>query len=104
MVALLFGMPALYYFVLPTLLRAASHKPEAPCIRNLEMIDGAKQHWAIEHKKSINDVPTVEDLEPYVVGGLYHTMPKCPEGGRYIFGRVGELPRCSIGGERHTLN
>ena len=67
------------------------------CVSNLRQIDGAKEQWALENHKSTNDVPTMEDLQPWLGRPLV-----CPRGGTYIPGRIDEPPRCSIGGS-HTL-
>jgi hypothetical protein len=64
------------------------------------LIDAAKQTWASKENKTTNDVPTWDDLKPYLrIQGL----PKCPDGGIYTIGRLDEMPRCSIGGPRHSL-
>jgi hypothetical protein len=81
----------------------AMDKSQSPvfgsCINALRMIDGAKIEWAIEHNAGTNIVPTLNDLRPYIrlvgdrddLGWL-----KCPEGGTYTIGRIGEFPQCSI--------
>jgi hypothetical protein len=60
---------------------------------NLRQIDGAKQQWAYEHHATTNDTPAWEDLKPYFARGQ---PPRCPHRGSYSFGRVGELPTCSV--------
>jgi hypothetical protein len=67
------------------------------CVNNLRQLDGAKQVWALTHHKSTNDVPIMEDLQPWLKRKLV-----CPKGGTYTPGRVYDPPRCSIGGS-HTL-
>jgi hypothetical protein len=74
------------------------HSPTAGCINNLRQIDGAKQQWALEKQKGTNDVPSVNDISPFM---LHEEMPKCPVGGVYTLGPVRENPRCSITG--HVL-
>ena len=86
--------------VLPALLpRRTSSRPPAMtiCVANLRQIDGAKEEWAHKNHKSTNDVPTMEDLQPWLKRPFV-----CPRGGTYIPGRIDEPPRCSIGGS-HTL-
>lgn len=68
------------------------------CIGNLRLIYAAKQAWALDKNKTDNDVPTEQDLLPYLKGGLF---PVCPSGGVYTIGAVGVLPTCSIPG--HVL-
>ena len=67
------------------------------CINNLRQIDAAKQQWALENNKTANDVPTEEDLLPY----LRNDFPVCPSGGTYTIGAVGVPPTCSYPG--HVL-
>jgi len=68
------------------------------CINNLRQIDGAKQQWALEKSKADADVPTTQNLLPYLKDGIF---PACPEGGTYSINAVGEPPTCSIPG--HVL-
>lgn len=67
------------------------------CINYLRQMDGAKQQWALENRKTVNDVPTEKDITPYLRGGI----PKCPGGGSYTLGAAGVAPTCSIAG--HAL-
>ena len=62
------------------------------CINNLRQLHAAKQMWAEEHHMTTNDTPTWDDLRVY----LKISPWKCPNGGTYTIGRVGELPTCSI--------
>jgi chromosome segregation ATPase len=68
------------------------------CINNLRQLDAAKQQWALEKIKAATDVPTAQDLLPYLKDGVF---PVCPDGGNYAINAVGELPACSISG--HVL-
>jgi hypothetical protein len=70
------------------------------CINNLRQLDAAKNQWALENNKHNGDICTEEDLKPYIrlVNGQ---LPKCPAGGIYIIGPVGETPKCSVPG--HAL-
>jgi len=68
------------------------------CINNLKTIDAAKQMWALEKNKDAADIPTVDDLTPYLKGNV---MPVCPAGGAYTIGAMNESPTCSIAG--HAL-
>jgi hypothetical protein len=65
------------------------------CIKHLRVIDAAKQQWALENKKSPTDVPTADDLAPY--------LPKdapisCPAGGTYSINAVNQPPTCTVPG------
>jgi hypothetical protein len=71
------------------------------CINNLRQIDGAKNEWALEKGKQKGDVVTEADIKPYIKLDASGNLPKCPAGGTYTIGKVGELPTCSIAG--HAL-
>lgn len=68
------------------------------CINQLRQLDGAKQQWALENKKTATDTPTANDIAPYVGGGA---IPKCPAGGTYTINSVAAAPTCIIRG--HAL-
>ena len=84
--------------------RARSEGDSGNCRSHLTCIDGVKQQWALEHKKTANDVPTWDDLRPYLPWGrVEHEIPVCPQGGKYIIGGLDERPKCSIGGSGHSI-
>ena len=68
------------------------------CINNLRQIYAAKAQWALEKQKGPTDVPTVQDLLPYLKDGVF---PTCPDGGTYSLNAAGDPPTCSIPG--HVL-
>jgi hypothetical protein len=72
--------------------------PRSACIANLKQIHGAKDQWALEHKRLPTDTPADTDLfgrDRYIF-----VKPVCREGGTYTLGAVAEKPACSIAG--HT--
>lgn len=71
--------------------------PANRCINILRQIVAAKNEWALENGKTNGTVVTEEDLKPYIKLNAKREFPKCPSGGKYILGRIGELPTCSIG-------
>lgn len=79
------------------------------CIFYLECIEGAKSMWASEYHHGSNETPKWDDLRPFlenVVWGITgasngENLPKCPAGGTYTIGRVGDWAQCSIPG--HAL-
>jgi hypothetical protein len=81
--------------------------PANACINNLREIEGAKHEWTLEHNAKSNDLVTLDDIRPYLVpygqpNGYIKldakgNLPKCPSGGVYTIGKVGESPTCSIG-------
>ncbi len=66
------------------------------CINNLRQIDGAKQQWALENRKSATAIPAATDIAPYL-----KNLPTCPAGGVYTMNAVEIPPTCSIQG--HAL-
>ncbi|HTL54219.1 MAG TPA: hypothetical protein VL361_01015 [Candidatus Limnocylindrales bacterium] len=77
----------------PPLVPRRKSSEVSTCVNNLRQLDGAKQVWALEHHKTTNYCPSLNDLNGYVRRPLI-----CPRGGTYSLGRVDELPKCSIGG------
>lgn len=71
------------------------------CINNLRLIDAAKQQWALEFHKQGTDVPTWDDLRPYLGHGANVELPTCSDGGVYTIGTVNEKPTCNTPG--HVL-
>jgi Mg-chelatase subunit ChlD len=72
---------------LPNFVKARATSQANATINNLRQIDGAKQEWALENKKSPDDVPTPDDLKPYLLGGK---LPPPVMGEKYIIGRVAD--------------
>jgi len=89
--------------VVPNFIKARATRAKNPCLANLKQIDGAVQQWALENKKTATDTYSLSDstLLAYLKGSV---LPICPGGGRYLPGRfISSDPRCSIGGQGHTL-
>ncbi|MGA2853715.1 MAG: DUF3352 domain-containing protein [Verrucomicrobiota bacterium] len=82
---------------IPNFVKARATSQQNACINNLRQIDGAKQEWALEKGKKATDVPTKQDLLPYL-----RSWPVCLQGGTYIIGPMDEKPTCSIPG--HELH
>ena len=82
---------------------ARSESASNACVNNLRLIASAKDQWALEQHKTTNDEPTWKELLPYVGYGPKNLLPRCPSGGIYTIGRIGEPPKCSIGGRNHSL-
>ena len=86
---------------LPNFIRARASSSSNACVNNLRVIAAAKDQWALENNKTTNDTPTWDDLRPYF-GRATNQPPKCPDGGIYTLGKVGQNPTCSLGGS-HSL-
>ena len=84
---------------IPNFVRARNTAQKNSCINNLRQIEGAKQRWALEEKKSDTDTP------PDSVVGLYikNGFPTCPSGGTYKTGMVNEDPKCNASAGNHIL-
>ena len=79
---------------IPNLVTARKKAARQACISTLKAIEGAKANWALEMKKSDNDVPTDADLfgpDKYI-----EKVPLCPGGGTYSLNAVRDKPTCSI--------
>ncbi len=84
--------------------RYAVRSPVAPsnaCIANLKQIAGAIEQWALEHHRNPEEVVAITDISgsesPYLKRLINRDL-KCPAGGIYKLGRVGELPTCTLPG------
>jgi len=94
-VFLLFGF--VIVIVIPNFVRATHETAANACINNLRQIESAKEQWALENGKTNGTIVTENDIKPYIKLDSNGNLPKCPAGGTYIIGRVGENPKCSIG-------
>ena len=84
-------------------INARSETAANGCVIHLREIAALKEQWGLDHQKTTNDVPTWDDLRPYMRPANADWIPHCPSGGVYTIGRLGEPPTCSIGGRDHTL-
>jgi len=91
---------------IPNFVRDPWTSPANACINNMRQIDAAKNEWALEHNAKSNDVVTINDIRPYIERERNNAfikldakgnLPKCPSGGIYTIGKVGESPTCSLG-------
>jgi hypothetical protein len=89
---------------IPGIVPARSAAQRAVCVINLKMIAAAKTEWARQLNKTVGDVPTETELNPYANTNLNWTHPlTCPRGGTYTIGEVGENPTCSFSKKGHKL-
>ncbi|HEX4645606.1 MAG TPA: DUF4190 domain-containing protein [Verrucomicrobiae bacterium] len=88
----LFMIPMFLAIAIPNFMKAREVAMRNACINNLREIDAAKQKWAVEKQKQTTDIPTENDLAPY----LPHGMPKCPAQGDYKINAVGVSPTCTV--------
>jgi hypothetical protein len=81
----------------PNFIKAKQTAQKNACINNLHQIDGAKQQWALDNKKTATDTPTREDLVPYLANKQF---PICPAGGTYTINPLSDSPECSQRGHQ----
>jgi hypothetical protein len=93
------------WIVIPNFIKARSTSSVAACINNLRQIDGATSEWAVETGKTNGTVASENDIKSYLKLNSKGDFPKCPDGGIYTIGKVGENPTCSLGKTTpgHTL-
>jgi len=77
---------------IPNFVRARNTAQQNACINNLRQIDGGKQQWALENKKSDTDSPTSDMIKDYIKNNRF---PSCPAGGTYTVAEVSTDPSCS---------
>src|SRR5205085_826790 len=87
--------------ITPNVLPNRTTNSQYICMNNLRLIDGAKQQWALANEKT-NGAVAWNDILPYLGKEPKVQIPRCPKGGTYILGNIGEPPKCSIGGN-HSL-
>src|SRR5665213_3176161 len=82
---------------IPNFIRARSTRAAYPCINNLRQLDAAKNQWMLDRGKTTNDMPTWDDIRPYLPERGSNKIPACPDGGVYTLGRMRQPPTCSLG-------
>jgi competence protein ComGC len=93
----IFVIPVLAAIAVPNFVKARTEAQMHACVANLLQIDGAKQMWALDHKKVETDKPTAQDLAPYLKIKMI-----CPAGGTYTINSLAEKPTCSVPGHELT--
>lgn len=77
---------------IPNFVKARGTAQKNACIQNLRQIDGAKEQWALEAKKSAGSAVDETAINSYLKNGA----PSCPGGGTYTYSAIGTDPSCSI--------
>jgi prepilin-type N-terminal cleavage/methylation domain-containing protein len=84
---------------IPNFVKARERAQTNACINNLRQIDGAKEQWALEQRKTTGDAIDQGQVNAYLKG---NATPVCPANGSYgDYGAVGTSPACTIAG--HVL-
>jgi prepilin-type N-terminal cleavage/methylation domain-containing protein len=86
---------------IPNFVKARTTAQKNACINNLRQIDGAKEQWALENKKTQTDSPDMAAL----VGATSYikVTPTCPGNGSYTPNIMSSKPTCSATAGDHTL-
>ena len=71
---------------IPNFTRARESAPANSILNNLRILEGAKDQWALENKKSPTDMVNLGDLKDYLKGGTVRPVL----GENYIVGRVSD--------------
>jgi prepilin-type N-terminal cleavage/methylation domain-containing protein len=86
---------------IPNFVKARTTAQKNACIANLKQIDGAKEQWALENKKTQGDAVDSTAVNAYLKNSQ---APACPANGTYGYNTVGTAPTCSQGSALgHTL-
>jgi prepilin-type N-terminal cleavage/methylation domain-containing protein len=85
---------------IPNFVKARTTAQKNACINNLRQIDGAKEQWALENKKTEGAAVVQTEVDQFIKGGQ---TPICPGGGSYTYNAVGTSPSCSLSATGHTL-
>lgn len=79
---------------IPNFVKARAASQKAACVMNLRALEGAKATWALEQKKSNQDVPNDGDL--FGMDKYIQSKPSCPANGTYNLNDVANKPTCSV--------
>jgi hypothetical protein len=93
-------IPIFVSIALPNFVKARKSAQVNVCVNNLRKIDIAKQTCAMEKKLTSEQIPSPEDLKPYLGQDL--STLTCPQGGHYTINAIADPPTCSFPG--HVLN
>src|SRR5258708_7953295 len=85
---------------IPNFVKARTTAQTNACINNLRQIDGAKEQWALETKKSAGAAAVDQEISDYIKG---KAKPICPAGGTYTYQPVDTNPECGLKASGHTL-
>ena len=86
---------------IPNFVKARTGAQKNACIATLSQLDGAKENWAMENKKTEGTATTGSET---AIDAFLRKAPVCPGGGSFTYGAVGTSPTCSLGSSAgHTL-
>jgi competence protein ComGC len=97
--AMIFIMALLAAIAVPNFIRAREAAQRNACRSNMRMIEGAKEQWSVDEKKTPGAIPS--DAELFGPDKYLGNRPTCPAGGTYLINANNLPPACSKHG---TLN
>jgi hypothetical protein len=83
--------------LIPRFFRAKIPRYRNTCMHNLCVIDGAKEQLVLQRSAKRGDTVKTNDIWAYFSD--QSEILKCPNGGSYSIGRIGENPICSLHGD-----
>jgi prepilin-type N-terminal cleavage/methylation domain-containing protein len=89
---------------IPNFVTSRKNAQATACINNIRVIQGAKDMWSLEAKKSSSDTATEAELQPYIGHGATGKLPTCPNDSAstfatsYSVNQVDAMVICNIGG------
>jgi hypothetical protein len=78
-------------FVTPSLEIKSVLSSRNICINNTRVIEAIKEEWRYRNDATNGTKVTWDDIATYFTNGF----PRCPDGGKYELGRIGEPVMCS---------
>lgn len=88
---------------IPNFVKARTSAQKNACIANLQQIEGAKEQWALENRKTegASTAGSESAINAFLRGSA---APACPGAGTYTYNAIGTPPTCSLGAAAgHTL-
>ena len=86
-------VPLLVLDSIPKQVKAREAHMRNVCTNNMQIIQIAKQKWALENNKQESEIPTKADLLPHLPDQQF---PRCPGRGDYTINAVNNPPACPI--------
>jgi hypothetical protein len=83
-------------YLAPRIMAQQRRSAQKQCIENLELIQGYKEKWALDHHRPPNSMPRDRDL--FGPGRYLEQKPVCPGHGTYILNSTQDPPFCTVHG------
>lgn len=96
-----FIIPLMLAIAIPNFIKARDTSIHNASLNDLRQIQAAKNEWALEKNKDGGDVPTAEDLTPYLAGNKF---PVFPNGETCTIGAVTNDATCNFMGRTLTAS